>query len=373
MPNAAPAKKQPPTNKGSKQAPRPSPTKPAVKAPVPASAAVDDDDDLPPLIPPEVPAAEPPLQPILVDLSPRAAVAPAEAPAPKQPVVKNDKGTTGQHGLPCAWSVTGCPLDTNPPRGPECPPCHSVRPRVCRAESGVGLGADTVPSPLQGSARCLQAAVTNSVFLGTEHGVTCVGVGTAELSWLHAGTLGRAAPCCAQLCASGVGCGFPTVRPPAERSWGLCWCQVHPGLLASPSNLQRPLSRAPVCVVCAETLSREGDRPELRLQLHERVLSSPCSLLCGLETHSSALCTPARQGKLCSVLEGTMHCSSGAGAGGEANLSVQNAVFDESFPTKYRSFCHQITEGCSSPKDLVDWALVPCRVSAPAVPAAEQV
>ncbi|XP_009280563.1 PREDICTED: nascent polypeptide-associated complex subunit alpha [Aptenodytes forsteri] len=60
----------------------------------PVSAAIDDD-DLPPLIPPELPAAEPPVQPILVDLSPRAAVAPAEAPAPpaKQPALKNDKGS----------------------------------------------------------------------------------------------------------------------------------------------------------------------------------------------------------------------------------------------------------------------------------------
>lgn len=179
----------------------------------------------------------------------------------------------------------------------------------------------------------------------------------------------RAVPSCVR---PALAAGFPLSVPQQSGAGGCAGARSILGCWHHPATC-RDLCRGLPCVLCAETLSREGNRPELGLQLHERVLSSPCSLLCGLETHSSALCTPARQGKLCSVLEGTMHCSSGAGAGGEANLSVQNAVFDESFPTKYRSFCHQVTEGCSSPKDLVDWALVPCRVSAPAVPAAEQV
>lgn len=107
-------KKQTPPSKVTKLAPRPPPSKPPSKAPAPISAAIDED-DLPPLIPPELPAAELPVQPILVDPSPRAAVAPAGAPTPpaKQPVLKNDKGIC-RFGLPCAWSVTGCPPDTNP-------------------------------------------------------------------------------------------------------------------------------------------------------------------------------------------------------------------------------------------------------------------
>ncbi|OPJ69953.1 nascent polypeptide-associated complex subunit alpha isoform B [Patagioenas fasciata monilis] len=59
----------------------------------PVSTATEDE-DLPPLIPPEPPAAEPPVRPILVDLSPRAAVAPPGAPAPPaKPILRNDKGS----------------------------------------------------------------------------------------------------------------------------------------------------------------------------------------------------------------------------------------------------------------------------------------
>ncbi|XP_054834861.1 nascent polypeptide-associated complex subunit alpha isoform X3 [Eublepharis macularius] len=73
------------------------------KPSTPASAVIEDD-ELPPLIPPEAPSGEPPLQPVLVNFSPKPAVALAEAPAApttaappplpaKQPVLKNDKGS----------------------------------------------------------------------------------------------------------------------------------------------------------------------------------------------------------------------------------------------------------------------------------------
>ncbi|XP_034268163.1 nascent polypeptide-associated complex subunit alpha isoform X3 [Pantherophis guttatus] len=87
--------------------PKPSPVAPAPGlapevTPSPISTTFEDD-ELPPLIPPEVHVEESPLQPVLVDFSPKTAVplaeVPATAPLPppplpvKQPFLKNDKGS----------------------------------------------------------------------------------------------------------------------------------------------------------------------------------------------------------------------------------------------------------------------------------------
>ncbi|XP_015678387.1 nascent polypeptide-associated complex subunit alpha isoform X1 [Protobothrops mucrosquamatus] len=85
--------------------PKPPPVAPAPglapeMTPSPTSATLEDD-ELPPLIPPEVHVEESPLQPVLVDFSPKTAVplaeVPATAPLPpppvKQPFLKNDKGS----------------------------------------------------------------------------------------------------------------------------------------------------------------------------------------------------------------------------------------------------------------------------------------
>ncbi|ETE64087.1 Nascent polypeptide-associated complex subunit alpha, muscle-specific form [Ophiophagus hannah] len=85
--------------------PKPPPVAPAPGlapevTPSPISTTFEDD-ELPPLIPPEVHVEESPLQPVLVDFSPKTAVplaeVPATAPLPpppvKQPFLKNDKGS----------------------------------------------------------------------------------------------------------------------------------------------------------------------------------------------------------------------------------------------------------------------------------------
>ncbi|XP_015744561.1 nascent polypeptide-associated complex subunit alpha isoform X2 [Python bivittatus] len=85
--------------------PKPCPVAPAPGlapevTPSPISATLEDD-ELPPLIPPEAHVEESPLQPVLVDFSPKPAVplaeVPATAPLPpppaKQPSLKNDKGS----------------------------------------------------------------------------------------------------------------------------------------------------------------------------------------------------------------------------------------------------------------------------------------
>lgn len=94
--------------------PKPPPVAPAPglapeMTPSPISATLEDD-ELPPLIPPEVHVEESPLQPVLVDFSPKTAVplaeVPTTAPLPpppvKQPFLKNDKGIC-LFGLLCAW------------------------------------------------------------------------------------------------------------------------------------------------------------------------------------------------------------------------------------------------------------------------------
>ncbi|XP_013917317.1 PREDICTED: proline-rich protein 36-like isoform X2 [Thamnophis sirtalis] len=93
--------------------PKPSPVAPAPGlapevTPSPISTTFEDD-ELPPLIPPEVHVEESPLQPVLVDFSPKTAVplaeVPATAPLPppiKQPFLKNNKGIC-LFGLLCAW------------------------------------------------------------------------------------------------------------------------------------------------------------------------------------------------------------------------------------------------------------------------------
>jgi len=83
--------------------PKPSPVAPGVAPEVTPSSvsATLEDDELPPLIPPEARVEESPLQPVLVDFSPKPAVplaeVPATAPLPpppaKQPSLKNDKGS----------------------------------------------------------------------------------------------------------------------------------------------------------------------------------------------------------------------------------------------------------------------------------------
>ncbi|XP_026570485.1 nascent polypeptide-associated complex subunit alpha isoform X2 [Pseudonaja textilis] len=85
--------------------PKPPPVAPAPGlapevTPSPISTTFEDD-ELPPLIPPEVHVEESPLQPVLVDFSPKTAVplaeVPATAPLPpppvRQPFLKNDKGS----------------------------------------------------------------------------------------------------------------------------------------------------------------------------------------------------------------------------------------------------------------------------------------
>ncbi|KAM3847690.1 nascent polypeptide-associated complex subunit alpha isoform 2-T3 [Vipera latastei] len=100
-PPSAPVKKLEPSS----VLPKPPPVAPAPglapeMTPSPISATLEDD-ELPPLIPPEVHVEESPLQPVLVDFSPKTAVplaeVPATAPLPpppvKQPFLKNDKGS----------------------------------------------------------------------------------------------------------------------------------------------------------------------------------------------------------------------------------------------------------------------------------------